>query len=93
MRTAYADATRKIFLIAGVIALVTLVAVALMPVTELRTTIRKIEEPSGEDARASSSEAGPEPPASWKGQVGSVDLPDRHARSCLTASAPICQTR
>ena len=45
VRTAYADATGRIFLIAGVIAVVTFVAVALMPVTELRTTIRKTEEP------------------------------------------------
>jgi EmrB/QacA subfamily drug resistance transporter len=41
VRTAYADATGRIFLIAGLVALLTLVAVALMPVTELRTTIRK----------------------------------------------------
>ena len=65
MRTAYADATGRIFLIAGVIAVVTFVAVALMPVTELRTTIRKVEEP--EPARtpsrapsASSSRSAPE---------------------------------
>jgi EmrB/QacA subfamily drug resistance transporter len=45
VRTAYADATGRIFLIAGVIAVLTFVAVALMPVTELRTTIRK-EEPA-----------------------------------------------
>ncbi|MEO7350528.1 MAG: MFS transporter, partial [Marmoricola sp.] len=44
VRTAYADATGRIFLIAGVIAVLTFVAVALMPVTELRTTIRKVEE-------------------------------------------------
>ena len=44
MRTAYADATGRIFLIAGVIAILTFVAVALMPVTELRTTIRKVED-------------------------------------------------
>jgi len=43
VRTAYADATGRIFLIAGVIAVITFVAVALMPVTELRTTIRKVE--------------------------------------------------
>jgi EmrB/QacA subfamily drug resistance transporter len=41
VRTAYADATGRIFLIAGIIAVITFVAVALMPVTELRTTIRK----------------------------------------------------
>jgi EmrB/QacA subfamily drug resistance transporter len=44
VRTAYADATGRIFLIAGLIAIVTFVAVALMPVTELRTTIRKVED-------------------------------------------------
>ena len=46
MRTAYADATGRIFLIAGLIAILTFVAVALMPVTELRTTIRKVEDPA-----------------------------------------------
>lgn len=40
MRTAYADATGLIFLIA----ILTVVAVAFMPVTELRTTIREVEE-------------------------------------------------
>jgi len=49
VRTAYADATGRIFLIAGVIAIVTIVAVALMPVTELRTTIRKVEEEESAD--------------------------------------------
>jgi EmrB/QacA subfamily drug resistance transporter len=44
VRTAYADATGRIFLIAGLIAVITFIAVALMPVTELRTTIRKVEE-------------------------------------------------
>ncbi len=44
VRTAYADATGRIFLIAGVIAVATFVAVLLMPVTELRTTVRKVEE-------------------------------------------------
>jgi len=47
VRTAYADATGQIFLIAGLIAIVTFVAVWLMPVTELRTTIRKVEDPTG----------------------------------------------
>ncbi len=51
VRTAYADATGRIFLIAGVIALLTFVAVALMPVTELRTTIRKIEPVAPDDVR------------------------------------------
>jgi len=50
VRTAYADATGRIFLIAGVIAIVTFVAVALMPVSELRTTIRKTEEPEPEES-------------------------------------------
>ena len=45
VRTSYADATGQIFLIAGLIAIVTFVAIWLMPVTELRTTIRKTEEP------------------------------------------------
>ena len=49
VRTAYADATGRIFLIAGLVALLTFLAVALMPVTELRTTVRKIEEePTGD---------------------------------------------
>ncbi len=43
IRAAYADSTAEIFLIAGLVALVTLVAVSLMPVTELRTTIRKAD--------------------------------------------------
>lgn len=50
VRTAYADATGRIFLIAGLIALVTLVAVMVMPVTELRTTIAKVEEEKPADA-------------------------------------------
>jgi EmrB/QacA subfamily drug resistance transporter len=49
VRTAYADATGRIFLIAGVIAVLTFVAVALMPVTELRTTIGKVKEKAPED--------------------------------------------
>lgn len=44
IRTAYADATGRIFLYAGITAVVTLVAVALMPRAELRTTIRKVED-------------------------------------------------
>jgi hypothetical protein len=52
VRTAYADATGQIFLIAGLIAIVTFVAISLMPVTELRTTIRKVEEPQEEPAEA-----------------------------------------
>jgi hypothetical protein len=48
VRTAYADATGRIFLIAAGVALLTLVTVALMPATELRTTIRKVEEESAE---------------------------------------------
>ncbi len=49
VRTAYADATGRIFMIAGVIAVVTFVAVALMPVTELRTTIRKAPDGNEDD--------------------------------------------
>ncbi len=48
VRTAYADATGRIFLIAGIIAVVTFVAIALMPVTELRRTIHKVEPPAEE---------------------------------------------
>ena len=51
VRAAYADATGRIFFWAGVIALVTIVAVALMPVTELRSTIRKVTPPPAELAR------------------------------------------
>ncbi len=49
VRTAYADATGRIFLIAGAIAVLTFIAVALMPVSELRTTIRKVEEEPVQD--------------------------------------------
>jgi EmrB/QacA subfamily drug resistance transporter len=52
VRTAYADATGQIFLIAGIIAAATFVAVALMPVTELRRTIRKTDEPIDQPAPA-----------------------------------------
>jgi MFS family permease len=45
VRTAYADATAQVFLVAGLIALVTVVAVALMPPAELRSTIRKADVP------------------------------------------------
>ena len=57
MRTAYADATGQIFLIAGLIAIVTFVAVWLMPVTELRTTIRKVEEPEEDPGGRPASDA------------------------------------
>jgi EmrB/QacA subfamily drug resistance transporter len=58
VRTAYADATGRIFLYAGIIALVTFVAVALMPVTELRTTIRKEDAPANDtDAELADSRA------------------------------------
>lgn len=46
IRTAYADATGRIFLYAGVLTVITLLAVWLMPRTELRTTIRKDAEPA-----------------------------------------------
>jgi hypothetical protein len=50
VRTAYADATGRIFLIAGLVSILTFVAVWLMPVSELRTTVRKVEpEPALED--------------------------------------------
>jgi EmrB/QacA subfamily drug resistance transporter len=41
VRNAYADATGRIFLISAVVTVVTLVAVWLMPETELRTTVAK----------------------------------------------------
>ncbi len=43
IRHAYGDSTGYIFVVAGVIAVITLVAVWMMPVTELRTTVRKEE--------------------------------------------------
>jgi EmrB/QacA subfamily drug resistance transporter len=54
VRNAYADATGRIFLIAAVVTVVTLVAVWLMPETELRTTVAKnsSEKPVSEDALA-----------------------------------------
>ena len=63
VRTAYADATGQIFLIAGLIAIVTFVAVWLMPVTELRTTIRKVEEPRGSRRERSPSPDATSPPS------------------------------
>jgi EmrB/QacA subfamily drug resistance transporter len=47
VRTAYADATGRIFLVAGILTVATLLAVWLMPRTELRTTIRKEPEAVG----------------------------------------------
>jgi EmrB/QacA subfamily drug resistance transporter len=67
VRTAYADATGRIFLIAGLIAIVTFVAVALMPVTELRTTIRKTDEPKPVEAQGT--DAADEAPARGRGLV------------------------
>lgn len=58
---AYADATGRIFLIAGLIAIVSLVAVALLPRTELRSTIRK-EAETDESASAGETKV-PEPSA------------------------------
>src|SRR4051812_15450849 len=63
VRTAYADATGRIFMIAGVIAVVTFVAVALMPVSELRTTIRKVEDDSEKADADSEGGLGQEPEA------------------------------
>lgn len=57
IRAAYADATAHVFLIAGIVALLTLVAVALMPVTELRTTVRKVEEPQEDGATGEAGQA------------------------------------
>jgi MFS family permease len=73
VRTAYADATGRIFLIAGLIAILTFVAVALMPVTELRTTIRKVEDPTDSPDTA---DAGSQPGS----QSGSGDATGKHAR-------------
>jgi hypothetical protein len=52
VRTAYADATGRIFVIAAVVTLVTLVAVWLMPETELRTTVAKSSGPAHQPAEA-----------------------------------------
>ncbi|RYE74847.1 MAG: MFS transporter, partial [Myxococcales bacterium] len=43
VRRSYADATGEIFLIAGLATVLTLITVALMPRTELRTTIEKVD--------------------------------------------------
>lgn len=43
VRTSYADATGEIFLISGIATVLTLVTVVLMPRTELRTTIEKVD--------------------------------------------------
>jgi EmrB/QacA subfamily drug resistance transporter len=48
VRNAYADATGRIFLISAVVTVVTLVAVWLMPETELRTTVAKPAEQPAE---------------------------------------------
>lgn len=44
VRHAYGDSTGYIFVIAGVVTIATLIAVALMPQTELRTTVAKHDE-------------------------------------------------
>lgn len=44
VRHAYGDSTGFIFVIAGAIAIITLIAIALMPQTELRTTVAKHDE-------------------------------------------------
>lgn len=46
IRTAYADATGRVFLYAGILTVLTLIAVWRMPRTELRTTIRKEPAPA-----------------------------------------------
>ena len=82
VRTAYADATAQIFLIAGVIAaLLTLVAVALMPVTELRTTIRKVESPE-EPARRRTPQRG------GRGHPGGRGDTPRHRPRSTSATGP-----
>jgi len=49
-RTSYGDATGRIFLIAGAVALVSLVAVLLIKEVPLRTTVRKLDEVEPADA-------------------------------------------
>lgn len=44
VRHAYGDSTGYIFVVAGVISVISLVAIWFMPVTELRTTVRKQDE-------------------------------------------------
>ncbi|MDT0202071.1 MDR family MFS transporter [Nocardioides sp. AE5] len=44
---AYGDSTGFIFVVAGFFTVITLVAIWLMPVTELRTTVRKVDEHDG----------------------------------------------
>lgn len=44
VRQAYGDSTGFIFMVAGVMAVLTLIAIWWMPVTELRTTVRKHDE-------------------------------------------------
>jgi EmrB/QacA subfamily drug resistance transporter len=62
VRAAYGDATGTIFLIAGIIAVVTLVAVVFMPETPLRTTLDRAEEQSPvEDVPELATRRGPDP--------------------------------
>ena len=81
VRTAYADATGRIFLIAGVIAVATFVAVALMPVTELRTTIRKAEEPEPVESADEWSDERELEPVAPEESLG-VSPGSRPSRSC-----------
>ena len=46
---AYGDATGTLFLVAAGFAVITLLAVAVIPNRELRTTIDLVEEPSGDE--------------------------------------------
>lgn len=56
MHTAYGDATGTLFLVAAGFALVTLVAVVLIPNRELRTTIDIVDEELTTDRRAPNAE-------------------------------------
>src|SRR3546814_3497617 len=47
VRHAYGDSTGYIFVVAGVITVISLVAIWFMPVTDLRTTVRKQDEQNG----------------------------------------------
>lgn len=59
IRTAYGDATGRIFLIAGFVAIFTLIAVALIPNRPLRQTIDLVETPVQAAATPQRSDVGP----------------------------------
>ena len=86
VRTSYADATGQIFLIAGLIAIVTFVAVWLMPVTELRTTIRKVEETRTRSRRGPARRARRRAHASSRGRPGLT--PTRRRKAPVRGRGP-----